>query len=95
MNLMKLMQQAQKLQAAQAEIADKTCETSDPSGTVTVIANGAGELKFLTLDPSKVSSENTAELQTLILNTANQALKDAREIAAKEMASNLDIPGLG
>ena len=95
MNIAKLMQQAQKLQQAQGELSAKTAEAKDPSGKVTVVANGAGEIQSLTIDPAIVSAEDTEFLQNLVLTTANSALKEAKEAAAKEMAANLDIPGLG
>ena len=95
MNIAKLMQQAQKLQQAQADLSTKTAEASDPSGKVTVVANGAGEIQSLTIDPAIISSDDAEFLQNLVLTTCNTALKDAREQAAQEMAANLDIPGLG
>ena len=95
MNIAKLMQQAQKLQQAQAELSTKTAQASDPSGKVTVVANGAGELQSLTIDPAIVSSDDAEFLQNLVLSTCNAALKEARDQAAQEMASSLDIPGLG
>ena len=95
MNIAKLMQQAQKLQQAQSELSTKTAEASDPSGKVTAIANGTGELQSLTIDPSIISPEDNEFLQDLILTTCNTALKEAREQAAQEMAANLNIPGLG
>ena len=95
MNIAKLMQQAQKLQQAQADLSTKTAEISDPSGKVTVVANGAGELQSLTIDPAIISSDDGEFLQNLILATCNASLKEARDQAAQEMAANLDIPGLG
>lgn len=95
MNIAKLMQQAQKLQQAQSDLSTKTAEATDPSGKVTVVANGAGELQSLVIDPGIISSDDAEFLQNLILTTCNTALKEAREQAAKEMAANLNIPGLG
>ncbi|MDP0489643.1 MAG: YbaB/EbfC family nucleoid-associated protein [Verrucomicrobiota bacterium JB023] len=95
MNLAKLMQQAQKLQEAQAGLSDRTCSATDASGKVTVVASAAGEIKSLEIDPTIVSSDDVEFLQDIILNTANTALKDAREDAAKDMAANLNIPGMG
>ena len=95
MNIAKLMQQAKKLQEAQSEVSTKTAEATDPSGKVTAVANGAGELQSLTVDPAILSSDDAEFLQNLILATCNAALTEAREQAAKEMAANLDIPGLG
>lgn len=95
MNIAKLMQQAQKLQQAQADLSSKTAEASDPAGKVTVVANGSGEIQSLVIDPAIISADDTEFLQNLILSTCNTALKEAREQAAKEMAANLDLPGLG
>lgn len=95
MDLSKLMEQAQKLQAAQADLATKTVEVKDPSGKVTVVATAGGELQSLAVDPAIVSSDDTDFLTDLILTTANRALTDAREIAAKDLAENFKIPGMG
>lgn len=95
MNIAKLMQQAQKLQQAQGELSAKTARAQDPSGKVTVVANGAGEIESLSIDPAVVSADDTDFLQNLILTTANAALKEAKEAAAREMAASLNIPGLG
>ena len=74
MNIAKLMQQAQKLQQAQSELSTKTAEASDPSGKVTAIANGTGELQSLTVDTSIISPEDNEFLQDLILTTCNTCL---------------------
>lgn len=95
MNIAKLMQQAQKLQQAQSDLSAKTVTASDPSGKVTAVANGAGELQSLTIDPTIISADDGEFLQGLILTTCNTALKDAREQATQEMAAKLDLPGLG
>jgi len=94
MDIAKLMQQAQKLQEAQTELSAKTVESKDPSGKIAVVANGAGELLSLTIDPSVVSPDDTDFLQSLILTTVNSTLQQARESSAKALASNLNIPGL-
>ena len=86
MNIAKLMQQAQKLQQAQSDLSTKTAEHTDPSGKVTAVANGAGELQSLKIDPSILSTDDGEFLQNLILTTCNAALKEAREQAAQEMA---------
>ncbi|MBK1834303.1 YbaB/EbfC family nucleoid-associated protein [Roseibacillus ishigakijimensis] len=95
MNIAKLMEQAKKLQEAQADLSNKTAQASDPSGKVTAVATGAGELQSLTIDPAIISSDDAEFLQNLILTTCNTALKEARDQAAKEMAANFKIPGMG
>lgn len=95
MDLSKLMEQAQKLQAAQADLATKTVEVKDPSGKVTVVASAGGELHSLAIDPTIVSPDDSDFLADLILKTANKALNEARDIATKELSANFKIPGMG
>ena len=95
MDLSKLMEQAQKLQQAQSDLSSKTAEAKDPSGKIIAVANGAGELQSLSIDPTIISADDSDFLQDLILSTCNTALKTARDEAAQDMAANLNIPGLG
>jgi DNA-binding YbaB/EbfC family protein len=95
MDISQLMKHAQKLQEKQADLSNQTVEASDPSGKVTVVATGGGDLKSLTIDPAIVSADDTEFLSQLVLATANKALTEARESAAKDLASNFDLPGMG
>ncbi|MGB0775831.1 MAG: YbaB/EbfC family nucleoid-associated protein, partial [Akkermansiaceae bacterium] len=56
MDINKLMQQAQQMQAGmkktQEELAAKTVEATAGGGKVTVVATGAGDVQSITLDPS-------------------------------------------
>jgi DNA-binding YbaB/EbfC family protein len=95
MDISQLMKQAQELQKKQADLSNQTSEATDPSGKVTVVATGGGDLKSLTIDPSIVSADDSEFLSELVLATANKALTEAREAAAKDLASNFNIPGMG
>lgn len=89
------MEQAKKLQETQAELSQKTFEVTDPSQKVKVVANGAGELISLTLDPTILAANDSEFLAELILQTCNRALATAKAEMAQNLAANFQLPGLG
>ncbi|HEB73900.1 MAG TPA: YbaB/EbfC family nucleoid-associated protein [Candidatus Desulfofervidus auxilii] len=101
MNINQLMKQAKKMQAKmaelQAELEQKTVESSAGGGMVKVIANGKQEILSITIDPEVVNAEDIEMLQDLILAAVNDALRKAQEMVAEEMGKitgGLKIPGL-
>ncbi|MDL1965535.1 MAG: YbaB/EbfC family nucleoid-associated protein [Candidatus Desulfofervidus auxilii] len=101
MNINQLMKQAKKMQAKmaelQAELEQKTVESSAGGGMVKVIANGKQEILSITIDPEVVNAEDIEMLQDLILAAVNDALRKAQEMVAEEMnklTGGLKIPGL-
>jgi len=101
MNINQLMKQAKKMQAKmaelQAELEQKTVESSAGGGMVKVIANGKQEILSITIDPEVVNAEDIEMLQDLILAAVNDALRKAQEMVAEEMSKltgGLKIPGL-
>ena len=101
MNINQLMKQAKKMQAKmaelQAELEQKTVESSAGGGMVKVIANGKQEILSITIDPEVVNAEDIEMLQDLILAAVNDALRKAEEMVAEEMnklTGGLKIPGL-
>ena len=101
MNINQLMKQAKKMQAKmaelQAELEQKTVESSAGGGMVKVIANGKYEILSITIDPEVVNAEDIEMLQDLILAAVNDALRKAQEMVAEEMnklTGGLKIPGL-
>jgi len=101
MNINQLMKQAKKMQAKmaelQAELEQKTVESSAGGGMVKVIANGKYEILSITIDPEVVNAEDIEMLQDLILAAVNDALRKAQEMVAEEMSKltgGLKIPGL-
>ncbi|MFT5410746.1 MAG: DNA-binding YbaB/EbfC family protein, partial [Verrucomicrobiales bacterium] len=80
MNIAKMMQQAQQMQAdmaaAQAKLASEEVEASVGGGKVVVRASCAGEVLSLKIDPSVVDPEDVEMLEDLVLAGVQQALKD-------------------
>lgn len=101
MDLSKIMQQAQQMQAGmqqkQAQLEKEVIETSAGGGKVTVKANGSGEVIDIKIDPSVIDPEDAEFLQSLILTAVQDAIKQAKEKASAEMGSltgGMDLGGL-
>lgn len=101
MDLSKLMQQAQQMQAGmqqkQAQLETQIVEGSAGNGKVTVKANGAGEVLELKIDPSVIDPEDAEFLESLVLAGVQDAIKKASDLTASEMGSltgGLDLGGL-
>ena len=69
MDIQKLMKQAQQMQAGmqktQEELANKNVEASVGGGKVTVVANGAGDVQSIRIDPSVVDPETSNSCKSL------------------------------
>ena len=101
MDIQKLMKQAQQMQAGmqktQEELANKNVEASVAGGKVTVVANGAGDVQSIRIDPSVVDPEDVEFLQELILSGVQEAVTKGKEMAAAEMSKltgGLGLPGM-
>lgn len=101
MDINKLMQQAQQMQAgmqkAQEELANKTVEASVGGGKVTVVATGGGEVQSITIDPAVIDPDDAEFLQDLVLKGVQEAISKGKEMANGEMSKltgGLNIPGL-
>ena len=90
MDIAKMMKQAQqmqgKLQAAQAELANRTVEVTAAGGKVTVVATGGGDVVSLKIDPSVVDPGDVEFLQSLVLSAVQQGIEAGRALAAEEMS---------
>lgn len=97
MNLMKMMKQAQQMQAdmqrAQQLLSQMTVEASVAGGKVSVVATGAGEVRSVKIDPAVIDPADAGLLEDLVLSAVQEALAKAREAAAAEMSKVTD--GLG
>ena len=100
-NFNKMMKQVQRMQdemaRLQEELANRRVEGSAGGGAVRVVANGHQELVEVVIDPAAVDPEDVEILQDLVLTAVNDALTQARELAAQEMAKvtgGLKVPGL-
>ena len=96
-----MMKQAQKLQAKmmkmQAELADKTVETTAGGGMIKVVANGKQQVVSLEIEKEVVDPEDVEMLQDLLVAAVNEALKKSQEMVSEEMSKitgGLNIPGL-
>ena len=90
MDIQKLMKQAQQMQAGmqktQEELANKNVEASVGGGKVTVVANGAGDVQSIRIDPSVVDPADVEFLQDLVLSGVQEAVTKGKEMAAAEMS---------
>ena len=98
MDIQKLMKQAQQMQAGmqktQDELAKATVEASVGGDKVTVVANGAGEVQSITIDPSVVDPKDVEFLQELVLSGVQEAVTKGKEMAAAEMSKLTGGSGL-
>ncbi len=89
MNIQNLMKQAQAMQAgvmqAQARVAKMQITTEAAGGKVKATVNGAGELLELHIDPAIVDPEDVDFLETMVLKTVQDALKQAKEKSEEEI----------
>jgi DNA-binding YbaB/EbfC family protein len=101
MDLNKMMQQVQQMQAemakAQEELANETVEASAGGGMVTVTANGAGEIQQIRIAPEAIDPDDPELLADMILAAVNEALRSANSLAQARlggMTGGLGLPGL-
>ena len=98
-----ILKQAQEMQArmiaVQEELKNKTVEASVGGGAVLVKVNGQKEVLSVNLsnDIVKEAQEDKEILEDLILSAVSEAMRQAEELAEKEMGSvtgGINIPGL-
>jgi DNA-binding YbaB/EbfC family protein len=101
MDLNKMMQQVQQMQAemakAQEQLANETVEASAGGGMVTVTANGAGEIQQIKIAPEAIDPDDPELLADTILAAVNEALRSANDLAQSRLgglAGGLGLPGL-
>lgn len=103
MNIAKMMKQAQQMQKKmgemKAELEQREFEASAGGGKVVVVANGAGEVKSIRIDPAVVDPEDVEMLEDLVLSGVRQAIEQAKASSEEEMSkltAGLGLPpGLG
>jgi DNA-binding YbaB/EbfC family protein len=91
MDMNKLMQQAQQMQAqmqkAQAELANERVESSAGGGMVTVTASGAGDVLSIKIDPEAVDTDDIEMLEDMVLAAVNEAHRMASDLAEQRMGA--------
>jgi len=96
-----LMRQASRLQhkieVRKKELENETVEASAGNDQVKVVANGAGELVRVVIDPELLKGEDLDMVQDLVVAASNAALTKANEMVDAEIekvTGGLKIPGL-
>src|SRR5438874_84144 len=106
MDMNKLMQQVgqmqEQMQQAQDELAKETVEATAGGGMITVVANGAGEIKQIKIDPKAIDPNDPEMLEDMILAAVNEAVRAAQNLMESKLGGlaggalgGLGLPGLG
>lgn len=80
----------------QEEIEQRIVEASAGGGAVTVSITGKKEIKSIEIKPEVVDPDDVEMLQDLIMAAINEAMRQADDMAAKEMSrltGGLNLPG--
>ena len=100
-NIMKMVKQAQQMQAKMAkmeeELAREEFDVSTGGGAVTVRMNGKQEVVKLTISEAAIKEGDREMLEELILTAMNEAHQKASDLAKDRIASitgGMNIPGL-
>ena len=100
-NMGNMMKQVHKMQQdmakLQAELEERTVESSAGGGAVNIVATGKKELKEIKIKPEAVDPDDVEMLEDLIIAAVNEALRKAEQMVSEEMAKitgGLNIPGL-
>ncbi|MGH3046208.1 MAG: YbaB/EbfC family nucleoid-associated protein [Gaiellaceae bacterium] len=104
MDVNKMMQQVQQMQAemakAQDELANERVEASVGGGMVTVTASGSGDIVGIKISPEAIDPDDPETLEDLVLAGVNEALRNAQELAQSKLGGavgglkGLGLPGL-
>ncbi len=95
----KMMKQLQKAQAEmsrmQAELEERTVESTSGGGAVRVVVDGKKTLVSLQIDPEAIDPENKEMLEDMIIAAVNEAFQRVDEMVASEMrklTGGLNLP---
>ena len=101
MDVNKMMQQVQQMQAemarVQEELANETVDASAGGGMVTVTANGAGEITAIKIAAEAIDPDDPELLSDMVLGAVNEALRSANDLAQTRLGGltgGLGLPGL-
>jgi DNA-binding YbaB/EbfC family protein len=100
-NIMKMVKQAQQMQAKMAkleeELAKEEFEVAAGGGAVIVRMNGRQEVVKLTISDDAIKAGDREMLEEMIMAAVNQAHQKASDVAKERIASitgGMNIPGL-
>lgn len=89
MDMSELLKKAQELQSkmqeSQSELAAKKVQGVAGGGMVKVIANGQQEILSVDIEPEVIKVEEKELLEEMVVAAVNQALKEAKELASKQI----------
>ncbi len=88
----------EKQEAIQKKLAEKTVSSEAGDGAVQIQANGLRQILNISIDKTKLASDDPEELEDLLLTAINRVLEAAADIEAAEsqnMISDILPPGLG
>jgi nucleoid-associated protein EbfC len=95
-------QMQEQMQKAQAELANETVEATAGGGMVTVVANGAGEIREIKIDPKAIDPNDAEMLEDMIIAAVNEAIRAAQNLMESKLGGlaggalgGLGLPGLG
>ena len=99
----KMADMQQQIAETQARLAEQTVTAEAGGGMVTVVANGAGHLVSIKIDPTAVDPADLEMLEDLVLAGVNKALEQAEALkssgmqaaAAAMLPPGLDLGALG
>ena len=101
MDINKMMQQVQQMQAEMARVQDEltteTVEASAGGGAVKVTANGAGEIEKIEIAAEAIDPDDPELLADMVVGAVNEALRAANNLAQSRLgglAGGLGLPGL-
>ena len=101
MDINKMMQQVQQMQAemarVQEELATQTVEASAGGGAVKVTANGSGEIEKIEIAPEAIDPDDPELLADMVTGAVNEALRAANDLAQSRLGGltgGLGLPGL-
>ncbi len=87
----------EQMAKTQAELEDKTVEVSAGGGKVKVVANGAGDVVSIKIDPEIVDPNDVEFLEEVVLSGVKGAIEQGKALAQSEMTKitgGLGMPGL-
>ena len=87
----------EKIEARKKQLADESFEGKAGDGRVTVVTNGAQEVRSIKIDPALVDPSDIAMLEDLVTAAVNAALTSSRDNMQRELSKisgGVKIPGV-
>ena len=99
MDMNKMLQQVQQMQAqmaeAQQELANERVQASAGGGMVTVTASGSGEIVEIKIATEAIDPDDPELLSDMILAAVNEALRSAQSLAESKLGGAAGLGDLG